>query len=523
MSSGVYHHHPESPPQQNASVSYSDFDVLIPTSSIVAVAHPRPDMMLLADAIKMNDINQINDSNNNNNENKSSNCDNRAVKMGINCHNNNQLNDRDASSRSLSSSPHIQDDDDSRESANGSRLAKKRRLLSTGAADEIDKTERLIPVDDDDINNDEDDDEVDCGGDNDSVLSVGRDENNFVEEEDEDEEDDHEERDHQQKGNSSYSFISKATSPAEQEHQTATAAAAAAAAPPAAPPSADKLNLGLSFRNIHNHLTSLKNYSPSNTALWKSSAFQAATMPTFSGYFPVQHPTVELLHRYDMLRRGSNLNHRQPTLLQPPSSSSLAAAMGNGGGGVGMMLMTQKELHEESLKFSIDNILKADFGRRRITDPINKLRKISNSIIQTTAISNLSNGKQQQQQLPLPSPGHNSSFSTFDPMSPISTTSNSSSSPVLRSPPPPLPMAAASQGTAAAAFGESATKLFSPMDLTASNGSSGGVKRGEEKGVGGSSTSSKKEGAPMVWPAWVYCTRYSDRPSSGECCVCVVK
>jgi hypothetical protein len=21
---------------------------------------------------------------------------------------------------------------------------------------------------------------------------------------------------------------------------------------------------------------------------------------------------------------------------------------------------------------------------------------------------------------------------------------------------------------------------------------------------------------PMVWPAWVYCTRYSDRPSSGE-------
>lgn len=21
---------------------------------------------------------------------------------------------------------------------------------------------------------------------------------------------------------------------------------------------------------------------------------------------------------------------------------------------------------------------------------------------------------------------------------------------------------------------------------------------------------------PMVWPAWVYCTRYSDRPSSGK-------
>ena len=25
-----------------------------------------------------------------------------------------------------------------------------------------------------------------------------------------------------------------------------------------------------------------------------------------------------------------------------------------------------------------------------------------------------------------------------------------------------------------------------------------------------------KEKKPLVWPAWVYCTRYSDRPSSGE-------
>lgn len=29
-------------------------------------------------------------------------------------------------------------------------------------------------------------------------------------------------------------------------------------------------------------------------------------------------------------------------------------------------------------------------------------------------------------------------------------------------------------------------------------------------------TGAKSSGGPMVWPAWVYCTRYSDRPSSGK-------
>lgn len=30
-----------------------------------------------------------------------------------------------------------------------------------------------------------------------------------------------------------------------------------------------------------------------------------------------------------------------------------------------------------------------------------------------------------------------------------------------------------------------------------------------------SKTETGKDGQPMLWPAWVYCTRYSDRPSSG--------
>ncbi|KAJ7422061.1 Homeobox protein engrailed-2 [Pitangus sulphuratus] len=33
-----------------------------------------------------------------------------------------------------------------------------------------------------------------------------------------------------------------------------------------------------------------------------------------------------------------------------------------------------------------------------------------------------------------------------------------------------------------------------------------------------SQASSNAGNQPMLWPAWVYCTRYSDRPSSGESC-----
>lgn len=64
----------------------------------------------------------------------------------------------------------------------------------------------------------------------------------------------------------------------------------------------------------------------------------------------------------------------------------------------------------------------------------------------------------------------------------------------------------------------------------ASNGSSG-VKAEERTGGGaGENTSSSlvvlngtgastPESQPLLWPAWVYCTRYSDRPSSGKAIV----
>lgn len=87
-----------------------------------------------------------------------------------------------------------------------------------------------------------------------------------------------------------------------------------------------------------------------------------------------------------------------------------------------------------NLKFSIDNILKADFGRR-ITDPINirKSKPKKNTAETTRSLEELKTG---------------------------------------------------------------------PVDLS----------KPEEK----SSKTETSGKQPMLWPAWVYCTRYSDRPSSGK-------
>lgn len=99
------------------------------------------------------------------------------------------------------------------------------------------------------------------------------------------------------------------------------------------------------------------------------------------------------------------------------------------------------------LKFSIDNILKADFGRR-ITDPINIKKSKPKKVV--------------------------------PPMS--------AKQPVDDSPP---------------------AKSVVPVDLS---------KAETEKATGSSTiecNSSSSSSQPMLWPAWVYCTRYSDRPSSG--------
>lgn len=140
-------------------------------------------------------------------------------------------------------------------------------------------------------------------------------------------------------------------------------------------------------------------------------------------------------------------------------------------------------LNDQNLKFSIDNILKADFGRR-ITDPLKRSGKIyakkpsapgeKPAAMDLTAVEKLSaviaNG--------------------------TSGSANNSASSV------------ASRSLSSSASG-------SEIEVPTSPSSSSG-KAGDTGSSGGGGSSSSSSGGPMVWPAWVYCTRYSDRPSSGE-------
>lgn len=84
-------------------------------------------------------------------------------------------------------------------------------------------------------------------------------------------------------------------------------------------------------------------------------------------------------------------------------------------------------------------------------------------------------------------------------------------------------------GGDSAADGEGGSKTLSLHGGAKKTGDPGGSLDGalKTRGLGGgdlsvssdsdSSQASATLGAqPMLWPAWVYCTRYSDRPSSGE-------
>ncbi|KAK2096955.1 Homeobox protein engrailed-2 [Saguinus oedipus] len=77
--------------------------------------------------------------------------------------------------------------------------------------------------------------------------------------------------------------------------------------------------------------------------------------------------------------------------------------------------------------------------------------------------------------------------------------------------------------------GEGGSKTLSLLGGAKKGGDPGGPLDGalKARGLGGgdlsvsSDSDSSQAGAtlgaqPMLWPAWVYCTRYSDRPSSGE-------
>ncbi|XP_013177403.1 PREDICTED: homeobox protein invected-like [Papilio xuthus] len=115
-------------------------------------------------------------------------------------------------------------------------------------------------------------------------------------------------------------------------------------------------------------------------------------------------------------------------------------------------------INQNCLKFSIDNILKADFGRR-ITDPLTKRKSLKSRSFEAKV-------------------------------------------PVKEAPLPSKPEVL-----------EARVPEIKPIDKGAID-----LSKSDDGSSNQSSTTSTTTGenGPMVWPAWVYCTRYSDRPSSGR-------
>ncbi|XP_062705635.1 homeobox protein invected-like isoform X1 [Aedes albopictus] len=196
-----------------------------------------------------------------------------------------------------------------------------------------------------------------------------------------------------------------------------------------------------SFRGIHSHLSAISQITQnlnSDISKLTSPASLASMTSRESSQSPPQHPA-------HLLQMNNNI-----------------------------------ALNDQNLKFSIDNILKADFGRR-ITDPLKRSGK--NFAKKPSA------------------PGEKP---TAMDLTALVTNGGSASCSV------------ASRSLNSSASGselEVPTSPSSSSGKTAAETSSGS---GSSSASGGSSSSSS--GGPMVWPAWVYCTRYSDRPSSGWYC-----
>lgn len=134
-------------------------------------------------------------------------------------------------------------------------------------------------------------------------------------------------------------------------------------------------------------------------------------------------------------------------------------------------------LNDSNLKFSIDNILKPGFGRR-ITDPLLKRNKSSKKSMAQRSL-------QQQQHKAVVPEKHGT---PIDLTATTTTTTTTAATAAINATPATSPETAAAVAAPASPAGSEQDKV---------------------------SSTSASSSSPMVWPAWVYCTRYSDRPSSG--------
>ncbi|CAL8372285.1 unnamed protein product [Arctogadus glacialis] len=147
-------------------------------------------------------------------------------------------------------------------------------------------------------------------------------------------------------------------------------------------------------------------------------------------------------------------------------------------------LQAAQQAHRTT-NFFIDNILRPDFGCKK-----------------ELARERAQSSSRERGGLPVVRPTHPGTPCQDSNCSSDSTSSSSAASSLALSPSP--------------------KKSSSSAAEDGSGGGGGGTKFGDTKssssvvlnGTGGSTTPTP-ETQPLLWPAWVYCTRYSDRPSSG--------
>ncbi|XP_068144464.1 homeobox protein invected-like [Drosophila tropicalis] len=169
-----------------------------------------------------------------------------------------------------------------------------------------------------------------------------------------------------------------------------------------------------------------------------------------------------------------------------------------------------ENLHERALKFSIDNILKADFGSRLQQQfaaagaggNSGGLARIPSST-NSSSCSPLKPPKKSTKPLNLAQTNAvTSSLSFSSTLANICSNSNDSNSTATSS------STTATSNAVDLAKSPLATSPAPPGGSTTAAGGAGG-------GAATNKTGEDSSGTPIVWPAWVYCTRYSDRPSSG--------
>ncbi|XP_035915931.1 homeobox protein invected [Anopheles stephensi] len=295
---------------------------------------------------------------------------------------------------------------------------------------------------------------------------------------------------------------------------------------------------GGNFRGIHSHLSAIsqitQNLNSDLSKLTSPTAFRTSRESSQSP--PSANPNMHGLHQ---LHQQQQQQQHQQHLHQQHQQHQLALAALNNNIAVA--------LNDQSLKFSIDNILKADFGRR-ITDPLLMKRTPKGGHHQHVPSASGSRKSASKNPSAIDLSGglggseQTSSSSTLAPLlggtatgagsiasalstvkqfcTAVSTTTTSSSRASSGSvssvgsvgsedvsPISPLSSTGSLKGAESGAGGSSSS---------ATNAGGSGANGGSAGSSSGSGSSGSGSGGPMVWPAWVYCTRYSDRPSSGR-------